>query len=284
MRTYSEIKIGDAEYLKHKITQADIEKFVELTGDDNKLHVDEKFASTTQFKKPVVHGMLGASFISTIIGTKLPGDGALWFSQTLEFILPVRIEDELTISAKVTKKFDKDNIIELAIEITNQDRQTVTKGIAKVKVVEIREENVPVIKQNNKQKCALVIGGTGGIGRAVCKQLASDGFHVFISFLRNKSLANSLKHDIVTENGKATILQCDITNSEEINALRHGFERYEDSLDVLINCSSIKIPRIGFKELTWRDFNDQINFHVKSVFEVSKSFIDLLEKTDQVRL
>ncbi|HMG15966.1 MAG TPA: MaoC family dehydratase, partial [Saprospiraceae bacterium] len=87
MKKYSEINVGDKETLIHTITQNDIEKFVDLTGDDNKLHIDENYASKTQFKKPVVHGMLGASFISTIIGTKLPGDGALWFSQSLEFLL-----------------------------------------------------------------------------------------------------------------------------------------------------------------------------------------------------
>ena len=85
MLSYEEIKLGDSAKIKHKITQSDIEKFVDLTGDDNKLHVNEEYASTTSLKKPVAHGMLGASFISTIIGTKLPGDGALWYSQNLEF-------------------------------------------------------------------------------------------------------------------------------------------------------------------------------------------------------
>src|SRR6187402_1989302 len=110
MKTYAEINVGDKETLSHKISKQDIDKFVQLTGDDNKLHVDEAFAGTTQFKKPVVHGMLGASFISTIIGTKLPGDGALWFSQTLEFLLPVRIGDDLTVVAEVIKKHDKEQI------------------------------------------------------------------------------------------------------------------------------------------------------------------------------
>ena len=86
---YDSINIGDKAEFKHKITISDVDKFVDLTGDDNKLHINEDYASQTSFKKPVVHGMLGASFISTIIGTKLPGDGALWFSQSIEFILPV---------------------------------------------------------------------------------------------------------------------------------------------------------------------------------------------------
>ena len=59
MNKYDSISIGDQAEIQHKITKPDIDRFVELTGDNNKIHVDEKFAATTSFK-PVVHGMLGA--------------------------------------------------------------------------------------------------------------------------------------------------------------------------------------------------------------------------------
>ena len=85
MKAFKAIQIGEKAELIHTITQRDIDKFVDLTGDNNKLHVDMEFAAKTSYKKPVAHGMLGASFVSTIIGTKLPGDGALWYSQNLEF-------------------------------------------------------------------------------------------------------------------------------------------------------------------------------------------------------
>ena len=65
------LKVGDCRQLSKTITDEDIRKFVELTGDDNPLHVDQKFARETAFKDIVVHGMLGASFISTVIGTQL---------------------------------------------------------------------------------------------------------------------------------------------------------------------------------------------------------------------
>ena len=74
MKKFDSILVGDKAELIHVITQSNINQFVKLTGDDNKLHVDEEYASTTSYKKPVVHGMLSASFISTIIGTKLPGE------------------------------------------------------------------------------------------------------------------------------------------------------------------------------------------------------------------
>jgi 3-oxoacyl-[acyl-carrier protein] reductase len=191
LKKYYEINVGDKETLTHTITKTDIEKFVQLTGDDNLLHVDENFASKTQFKKPVVHGMLGASFISTIIGTKLPGDGALWFSQSLEFLLPVRIGDVLTIVAEVLRKHEKEQIIELKTEIYNQNRQIVTKGIAKVKVIEPEVIPIDIEKKENGPKIALVIGGTGGIGKETCIQLSKDGYDVIIHYNKNKALANS---------------------------------------------------------------------------------------------
>ena len=139
---YTEIKIGDKAEVIHTITESDISKFVDLTGDDNKLHVNKDFASRTELKKPVVHGMLGASFISTLIGTKLPGDGALWFSQTLEFLKPVRVGDTISVLAEVISKNDKAKVIELKTEIYNQNKQIVTSGISKIKVVEIKTNEV----------------------------------------------------------------------------------------------------------------------------------------------
>ncbi|GAF68105.1 unnamed protein product, partial [marine sediment metagenome] len=116
MDKFKSIKVGDKAKLKHIITQTDIDQFVELTGDNNKLHVDKEYASKTLFKKPVVHGMLSASFISTIIGTKLPGDGALWYAQNIEFLLPVRVGDEITVKAEVVKKIERTRTIGLSTD------------------------------------------------------------------------------------------------------------------------------------------------------------------------
>ena len=157
MHKYESIKIGDKAQIIHTITKEDIEKFVELTGDDNKLHLDKEFASTTSFKKPVAHGMLGASYISTVIGTKLPGDGALWYSQSLEFRQPVRIGDKLRITAQVIKKIDRTKTIELKTDIYNQNKQKVTTGTANVKLVETtipeeKEEKVKLIKTRSEER------------------------------------------------------------------------------------------------------------------------------------
>ncbi len=273
MKKYFEINVGDKETLCHTITKSDIEKFVQLTGDDNRLHVDEKFASTTSFKKPVVHGMLGASFISTIIGTKLPGDGALWFSQSLDFLLPVRIGDNLTIIAEVLKKNDKEQIIELKTEIQNQNRQIVTSGIAKVKLIET--EVAPIQNDNtiNSQKIALVIGGTGGIGKATCIQLAKDGFNVIIHYNKNKTLAEEIKAEVEKYNQKSIIVRANILLETDVKEMIYKSIRAFDKIDVLANCAATKIPNIKFQDLEWADFQEQIELNIKSTFSIMKAVI-----------
>ena len=268
---YAEIKIGDKESLYHEIKKEDLERFVELTGDNNKLHVDEKFASNTQFKKPVVHGMLGASFISTIIGTKIPGDGALWFSQSLEFLIPVRVGDQLTIIAEVTKKNDRENIIELKTDIYNQNKQTVIRGYAKVKVIETEPRIIDDSeKKEHPAKVVLVVGGTGGIGSAACIELAKDGFDVIIHYHKNRGLATELKNRVEKLNQKAIIIKADILNDTEIADMISQSTRLFEKIDVIVNCASTVIPNIRVQDLLWGDFIKQLELNIKSTFTIIK--------------
>jgi 3-hydroxybutyryl-CoA dehydratase len=96
-----DIAVGmSAEYRK-TVTQDDIVKFSEVTGDVNPVHLDEAYATGTIFKSRIAHGLLSAGFISTVFGTKLPGPGAIYVSQNLRFKAPVRIGDTVTASCTV---------------------------------------------------------------------------------------------------------------------------------------------------------------------------------------
>jgi len=271
---YIDIKIGDRESISHIITQADIDKFVALTGDDNRLHVDEKFTKSTSFKKPVVHGMLGASFISTVIGTKLPGDGALWFSQSLDFLLPVRIGDQLKIVAEVVDKRDKDNIIELKTEIFNQHKQLVTTGVAKVKIIE--QEINSKIKEEEKStviKTILVVGGTGGIGKATCIQLAKDGHDIIVQYFKDEDGASEIKNEIELLKRKAIIVNADVLNAEDIDAMIAKGLRAFGKIDAVVNCAAIYIPNKKWSDLEWDDYLKQLELNIKSTFSILKIVI-----------
>ena len=88
-----DLKPGMEASYERTVTEADIIAFAGVSGDINPMHLDEAYAATTDFKGRIAHGMLTASFISTVIGTRLPGPGAIYLSQSLRFMAPVRIGD-----------------------------------------------------------------------------------------------------------------------------------------------------------------------------------------------
>ena len=95
-----EIDTGMTAVFSKTVTETDIVLFAGLSGDTNPVHLDEEFAKPTMFKGRIAHGMLTAGFISAVFGTKLPGPGCIYLSQTLKFKAPVRIGD--TVVARCT--------------------------------------------------------------------------------------------------------------------------------------------------------------------------------------
>lgn len=275
-KDFDAIKVGETQMLTKHITEVDVRKFVEMTGDINPLHVDRAYAETTAFKDIVVHGMLGASFISTVIGTKLPGTGALWVSQNMEFLLPVRLGDILTISATVLKKYERERLLELDTRIVNQNQQLVLTGIGKVKVLMTTEsESKPVA--DARLRVAIVTGGAGGIGKAICKRLAADGCDVVVNFRSQADRAAQIVEEINAASGdgrgRALAVQADIATESGAQALHHAAVKAFGAVSVLVNNAS---PRINPKSLcstSWDDVQHQLDVQVKGAFNLTSAVV-----------
>ncbi len=91
-----ELSVGQSAQLVRTVGEADIVAFAQVTGDTNPVHLDPDYAAKTSFGGRIAHGMLSAGYISAVLGTALPGPGAIYLSQTLKFKRPVRIGDEVT--------------------------------------------------------------------------------------------------------------------------------------------------------------------------------------------
>lgn len=100
-RSYAleDLAVGMTASYRHTLTDGDVHAFADITGDHNPLHLDEDFARNTRFKGRIAHGMLTASYFSTVLAI-LPGPGTIYLAQTLAFRAPVRIGD--TVEARVT--------------------------------------------------------------------------------------------------------------------------------------------------------------------------------------
>lgn len=267
---FEAINVGDERSLVKTITQDDVRKFVEMTGDDNPLHVDKAYAQSTPFKDIVVHGMLGASFLSTVIGTKLPGPGALWVSQQMDFLLPVRLGDVLTIQCTVLSKHLGERLLELETTITNQHRQKVLSGKGKVKVMMSVAPRLP-LEKSDIYPVAIVTGGSGGIGQAICLQLAQAGYAVVVHYASHAEAAQALCARIQRqEGGKAIAVAANLSDSHSAARLVEMALQNFGSVGVLVNNASPRIVPTPALTTTWSDVQQHLDIQVKASLELSQ--------------
>jgi 3-hydroxybutyryl-CoA dehydratase len=98
---FEDLSVGQEASLSTTVSEADIVAFAEISGDKNPVHIDAQYAASTMFKERIAHGMLSAAYISAVFGMKLPGPGAIYISQTLNFKAPVKIGDTVVTTVKV---------------------------------------------------------------------------------------------------------------------------------------------------------------------------------------
>jgi 3-hydroxybutyryl-CoA dehydratase len=129
-KSIDQMEIGDKASFTKTVTEADVVNYAGVTGDFNPAHINEEYAKKTMFKGRIAHGMLGAGFISAVLGTKLPGPGAIYISQDLQFTAPVKINDTVTATAEVIEKDEEKNKVTIKTTCKNQEEKVVIKGEA----------------------------------------------------------------------------------------------------------------------------------------------------------
>jgi len=131
-KTIDQLNIGDRASISKLITERDVIRFAELTGDINPIHMDKLYAEQTVFGERIAHGMLTASLVSAVLGVKLPGPGNIYVSQSLKFRAPVKFGDIIEAEVEVVEKIPERNRVHLKTTCRNQDGTVVLEGEAVV--------------------------------------------------------------------------------------------------------------------------------------------------------
>ena len=130
--TIQEMKIGDHASVTKTVSETDVYLFAGITGDIKPAHTNEVAATKTMFKTRIAHAMLGAGFISAVLGMYLPGPGTIYMGQELKFTKPVHIGDTVTATATVEEIILEKNRVILDTTVVNQDGEIVIQGKATV--------------------------------------------------------------------------------------------------------------------------------------------------------
>jgi 3-oxoacyl-[acyl-carrier protein] reductase len=273
--------VGSRAQFEHTVTPEDVRRFVDLTGDDNPLHVDREFAERTSFKGVVVHGMLGASFISTMIGKHIPGVGALWMSQSLEFVLPVRIGDVLRVIAEVKAVQASQQLLTLHTEIRNQHDQVVLRGESRVKA--LSQEVVPgspavpplsappkgksvAVSEKVDRAVVIVAGASRGIGAETARCLARRGFKVVVNYRNDTEAAQRVVAEIKSADGAAFAVRADVATAEGVNALVEQTVAKYGGLSSIVHTAASALVTKPFESLTAADLQRELDMHLFSPF------------------
>ena len=132
-RTFEEIRVGDAASLSRTLQNNDIQAFAILSGDISPTHLDPDYAKSFAFREIIAHGMWPGVLITTVLGTELPGPGAIFIDQSIHFVRPVRVGDTVTVTVTCKQKFDHTHHILFDCVCVNQDGAEVIRGVAEVK-------------------------------------------------------------------------------------------------------------------------------------------------------
>ncbi|MDH3579405.1 MAG: 3-hydroxybutyryl-CoA dehydratase [Hyphomicrobiales bacterium] len=130
---FEDLSVGMTEKLSKVVSSADVVGFAEITGDRNPIHLSEHFAAKTPFGTRIAHGLYTAGLISAVLGTRLPGPGAIYISQSLHFRAPVRIGDTVEVTVQVEELIPEKRRAKLACACSVGE-QVVLDGEAWVKV------------------------------------------------------------------------------------------------------------------------------------------------------
>lgn len=278
-------QIGQTGSVTRTITAEDVAAFARLSGDYNALHLDPEFAARTEFAEPVVHGFLHASLLSNLIGMQLPGRGALYLSQTIDFSAPVFIGDTLFAKATIETIDRETRIIGLAMEICNQRGASVLRGKARAKVLRLAAPAASRTATSHVTpscmlagRVALVTGASRGIGRATASLFAAHGATVWINYNKSATAARSLEDEIRAAGGTCSSIKADITVAAEARRMIAEVTQ-SGALDILVNNAGPKIVASPFDRLEWDEMASAYGDIVGSVFTVTQAALPSLKSS-----
>lgn len=133
-----DFSVGQSAELERTLSDADVMAFAALTGDFNPVHVDAEAAAASSFGERIVHGMLTASLLSTLLAMQLPGPGAIYLSQSVNFLRPVKLGDTVTARVEITAIDVAKRRLTLATTVRNARGKSVISGEATVQVAETK--------------------------------------------------------------------------------------------------------------------------------------------------
>ncbi|BCJ94409.1 hypothetical protein acsn021_19780 [Anaerocolumna cellulosilytica] len=236
--------------------------FSSFSKDDNPLHVNEEAARQYGYQNPVCHGAILLSEISRIIGTQLPGNGALWSDLDISFSSPVLWNETVDIEVEVIQRSEALGIIKLQIEVLKKAKK-VLSGTAKVMCLREIKRSYPMLDLS--KRCALVTGGSRGLGLGITRELLEDGYHVITLSRAESEEINKLQE---VYKGKMKHISCDLSHFEELKNLIHHTNQTFMPINSVIHAAGPAPQKINMGSQINETIDTYFNVYIKSLIQI----------------
>ena len=270
IRNMDDFPVGKSVSFEHRISSDQVDIYRRLSGDENPLHWNADIARLLGFREPVVHGMLVAGLFSRLVGMFLPGPGALYLKQTLEFTKPVFAGDELSVVGTV-KRVSLSNRLLLIEIVALRSGDIVLQGDATVQLLE--EVKKKMIRTHNEDSVVLITGDSGGIGGRIAQLCAQDGMRVALTFHRNSRAAQELCQAIDPSGVKATAFGCDLRDHDSVKKVGQDIVDRFERVDVIVNNAGVFPPHKTVLEEKFETYLEQYMLSVGAAFHLAQMLI-----------
>jgi len=267
IRPWATFKVGQTASWSHVILGSEVDRFAELSGDVNPLHLEDSYARSQGFRGRVVHGMLLSAWLSRVLGILLPGPGVLWLSQNTRFAQPAYVGDEITVTVEVTHVSPALRSLVLKTTITNQRQEKLMTGEAKTMMLG-QAVQVPFTEM-----VAVVTGGSRGIGAAVATALGAQGAKVVVNYHSSREAADEVVAAIGAAGGQAVAAGADVGDPDAAASLADVSVEAFGRVDVVVNNATPPIVRKPFEELAWDEVDAYWRTYVAGPFALAQKVL-----------
>lgn len=270
---FAEFRVGQRIEFDACFTAADVDRFAELSGDWNPLHVNATYAARTPFRGQVVHGMLVASLLSRVAGMYFPGQQALLMQvENVAFHSPVAVAEPLHCVAELVQVHDILRILVADVQVLG--RYGKLRMSARIKVqyraparaswaLPTQEE---IMETDLSNRVALVTGASRGIGAAIAEALGHCHAKVVVNYHQASDLAEEVAHRVEQAGGKAVPIRADVAKRDEVATLIKQAEAALGPIDLFVHNATGPLEDLSFAETPWELMLRDFEIHVGGAF------------------
>ena len=271
---------GESTELQIDITPELVDRFAELVGDFNPIHMNEKAAQESGFLGRVAHGMSYACFLSTLIGTRLPGPGSLWASQTYRFLAAVYVGDCVTMRVEVIDASPSRRMVKLKVTVIRQTGELAMEGEGTIFLPHAEDEargRVSATSRADGERVAIIAGAGGHLGSAIARGLVRDGFSVGVCGL-GLTKVESLSAELASLGGVAIAARMNLTEEKSVDEAMHNIEKRLGPVDLVVHCATASLSESAPHETEWGVFREHLEVQLGGVHRLMRTVVPTMQE------